>query len=82
MKPTEHIFCVVEKNEFVEQWFEFIASGDINPTYIDFFISKDTAREAIQELSEQNQDLNFELVQTTTDKFTTTWKRSPHWSYE
>ena len=78
----QHIYCVVERDEFVEQWFNFITNGEINPTYIDFFINKDKALEALQVLTNENENLQFELIQTTKDKFTNTWKRSPHWSYE
>ena len=79
---NEHIYCIVEKEEFTNQWYKFAKGGALNPTYIDFFVLKDSAIEARHQLESHNPELRFDVMKTQYQSFINHWTRSTEWNYD
>lgn len=76
----DNIFCVVERDDFTNSWFNFAKGGELNPTYVDFFLNQDSALSVKRLLESQNPETEFDVMKTEYQSFVQHWTRSEEWT--
>lgn len=81
IEKCEHVYCIVEKEDFTNSWFEYAKGGELSPTYVDFFTEIDSAKDSLRELIRQNPEMDFDILKTEYSNFCIHWNRSTNWAF-
>ena len=76
------VYCIVEKDEFADMWYDHATGGPLDPRYVMFFLNPHSTEDALKELRLQNPQRIFDVMPTTYTNFTQHWSKSDEWTLD